>query len=74
MLQYYMHARHLALSRTFPDKFEMEPCAPPKVKPAFRDEFICILAPLTKRKECDSVCVRVCVTEREKRVSKICFN
>lgn len=32
MLQYYMHARHLALSRTFPDKFEMEPSAPLKVK------------------------------------------
>uniref|UniRef100_A0A672UQW0 Glycogen [starch] synthase n=1 Tax=Strigops habroptila TaxID=2489341 RepID=A0A672UQW0_STRHB len=30
--RYYMHARHLALSRTFPDKFEMEPCAPPKTE------------------------------------------
>ncbi|NXS74959.1 GYS2 protein, partial [Pandion haliaetus] len=30
--RYYMHARHLALSRTFPDKFEMEPSAPLKVK------------------------------------------
>ncbi|KAH0617139.1 hypothetical protein JD844_028839 [Phrynosoma platyrhinos] len=28
--RYYMHARHLALSRTFPEKFEMEPNAPPK--------------------------------------------
>ncbi|XP_034298026.1 glycogen [starch] synthase, liver [Pantherophis guttatus] len=27
--RYYMHARHLALSRTFPEKFEMEPNAPP---------------------------------------------
>lgn len=40
LLQYYMHARHLALSRTFPDKFEMELSAPPKVKSAFGDEFI----------------------------------
>ncbi|XP_071280373.1 glycogen [starch] synthase, liver isoform X2 [Agelaius tricolor] len=30
--RYYMHARHLALSRTFPDKFEMEPSAPPKTE------------------------------------------
>uniref|UniRef100_A0A8C4VNM6 Glycogen [starch] synthase n=1 Tax=Gopherus evgoodei TaxID=1825980 RepID=A0A8C4VNM6_9SAUR len=30
--RYYMHARHLALSRTFPDKFEMEPNAPPKTE------------------------------------------
>ncbi|XP_053575102.1 glycogen [starch] synthase, liver [Bombina bombina] len=28
--RFYMHARHLALCRTFPDKFEMEPNAPPK--------------------------------------------
>ncbi|KAL7982195.1 hypothetical protein Chor_009793 [Crotalus horridus] len=31
-IQYYMHARHLALSRTFPEKFEMEPNAPPKTE------------------------------------------
>lgn len=37
LLQYYMHARHLALSRTFPDKFEMERSAPPKVKSAVGD-------------------------------------
>ncbi|XP_039365152.1 glycogen [starch] synthase, liver [Mauremys reevesii] len=30
--RYYMHARHLALSRTFPDKFEMEPNAPPQTE------------------------------------------
>ncbi|XP_010573729.1 PREDICTED: glycogen [starch] synthase, liver isoform X2 [Haliaeetus leucocephalus] len=30
--RYYMHARHLALSRTFPDKFEMEPSAPLKTE------------------------------------------
>ncbi|NXP36641.1 GYS2 protein, partial [Leiothrix lutea] len=30
--RYYMHARHLALSRTFPVKFEMEPSAPPKTE------------------------------------------
>ncbi|XP_009075706.1 PREDICTED: glycogen [starch] synthase, liver isoform X2 [Acanthisitta chloris] len=30
--RYYMHARHLALSRTFPEKFEMEPSAPPKTE------------------------------------------
>ncbi|NXB22423.1 GYS2 protein, partial [Rhagologus leucostigma] len=30
--RYYMHARHLALSRTFPAKFEMEPSAPPKTE------------------------------------------
>ncbi|XP_053892850.1 glycogen [starch] synthase, liver [Malaclemys terrapin pileata] len=30
--RYYMHARHLALSRTFPDKFELEPNAPPKTE------------------------------------------
>uniref|UniRef100_A0A8U7MED2 Glycogen [starch] synthase n=1 Tax=Corvus moneduloides TaxID=1196302 RepID=A0A8U7MED2_CORMO len=30
--RYYMHARHLALSRAFPDKFEMEPSAPPKTE------------------------------------------
>ncbi|KAK9400177.1 glycogen [Crotalus adamanteus] len=30
--RYYMHARHLALSRTFPEKFEMEPNAPPKTE------------------------------------------
>uniref|UniRef100_A0A8C3TWD5 Glycogen [starch] synthase n=1 Tax=Catharus ustulatus TaxID=91951 RepID=A0A8C3TWD5_CATUS len=30
--RYYMHARHLALSRTFPDKFEMERSAPPKTE------------------------------------------
>ncbi|XP_019327540.1 PREDICTED: glycogen [starch] synthase, liver isoform X2 [Aptenodytes forsteri] len=30
--RYYIHARHLALSRTFPDKFEMEPSAPPKTE------------------------------------------
>ncbi|KAM5172375.1 glycogen [starch] synthase, liver isoform 2-T2 [Mantella aurantiaca] len=30
--RFYMHARHLALCRMFPDKFEMEPSAPPKVK------------------------------------------
>ncbi|XP_072000872.1 glycogen [starch] synthase, liver-like [Engystomops pustulosus] len=28
--RFYMHGRHLALSRMFPDKFEMEPSAPPK--------------------------------------------
>lgn len=51
MLQYYMHARHLALSRTFPDKFEMEPSAPPKVKSAFGDEFIYILGTLQRERE-----------------------
>ncbi|XP_059582580.1 glycogen [starch] synthase, liver isoform X3 [Alligator mississippiensis] len=30
--RYYMHARHLALSRAFPEKFEMEPSAPPKTE------------------------------------------
>ncbi|XP_010166569.1 glycogen [starch] synthase, liver, partial [Antrostomus carolinensis] len=30
--RYYVHARQLALSRTFPDKFEMEPSAPPKTE------------------------------------------
>lgn len=70
MLQYYIHARHLALSRTFPDKFEMEPSAPPKVKSAFGDEFICILATLQREKEC------VCMwqKEREKGVSKFYFS
>lgn len=52
-----MHARHLALSRTFPDKFEMEPSAPPKVKSAFRDKLLCILATLER--------VGVCQKERE---------
>ncbi|XP_075459047.1 glycogen [starch] synthase, liver [Ascaphus truei] len=28
--RFYMHARHLALSKMFPEKFEMEPNAPPK--------------------------------------------
>ncbi|XP_075066910.1 glycogen [starch] synthase, liver [Mixophyes fleayi] len=28
--RFYMHTRHLALCRMFPDKFEMEPSAPPK--------------------------------------------
>lgn len=65
LLQYYMHARHLALSRTFPDKFEMEPSAPPKVKSAFGDEFIFILTTL-QRERGKSV--------REKRVSKFGFN
>lgn len=72
MLQYYMHARHLALSRTFPDKFEMEPSAPPKVKSAFGDEFICILATLQRagggKRE------RKKKRERERKVSKFCFN
>ncbi|KAG9345649.1 hypothetical protein JZ751_008793, partial [Albula glossodonta] len=27
--RFYMHARHLALSRAFPDKFKMDPTAPP---------------------------------------------
>uniref|UniRef100_A0A8C3M2G9 Glycogen [starch] synthase n=1 Tax=Chrysolophus pictus TaxID=9089 RepID=A0A8C3M2G9_CHRPC len=54
--RYYMHARHLALSRTFPDKFEMEPCAPPKVKSAFRDEFICIFSYFTERRK-KNMCV-----------------
>lgn len=62
LLQYYMHARHLALSRTFPVKFEMEPSAPPTVKSAFGDEFILI----TLQGERKSV--------REKRVSKLGFN
>lgn len=31
-LQFYMHARHLALSRAFPDKFKMEQVAPLKVR------------------------------------------
>jgi len=61
MLQYYMHARHLALSRTFPDKFEMEPSAPPKVKSSFGDEFICILAALQRERE------KVRVAEKERR-------
>lgn len=66
-LQYYMHARHLALSRTFPDKFEMEPCAPPKVKSAFRDELICVFSYFTERRK------GICVCER-KRVSKVLLN
>lgn len=28
--RFYMHGRHLALCRMFPEKFEMEPSAPPK--------------------------------------------
>ncbi|XP_073505588.1 glycogen [starch] synthase, liver [Phyllobates terribilis] len=28
--RFYMHSRHLALCRMFPEKFEMEPSAPPK--------------------------------------------
>ncbi|XP_053320678.1 glycogen [starch] synthase, liver [Spea bombifrons] len=28
--RFYMHARHLALCRSFPDRFQMEPSAPPK--------------------------------------------
>lgn len=62
LLQYYMHARHLALSRTFPVKFEMEPSAPPKVKSAFRDEFI-LTALQGERK-----------SARKKRVGKFGFN
>ncbi|KAG2469455.1 GYS2 protein, partial [Polypterus senegalus] len=30
--RYYMHARHLALSRAFPDKFKMDPTAPPQTE------------------------------------------
>lgn len=30
--RFYTHARHLALSRMFPDKFHMEPSAPPKTE------------------------------------------
>ncbi|XP_056409803.1 glycogen [starch] synthase, liver-like [Hyla sarda] len=30
--RFYMHGRHLALCRMFPDKFEMEPSAPPKTE------------------------------------------
>ncbi|XP_040293738.1 glycogen [starch] synthase, liver isoform X1 [Bufo bufo] len=30
--RFYMHGRHLALCRMFPDKFEMEPNAPPKTE------------------------------------------
>lgn len=30
--RFYRHARHLALCRMFPDKFEMEPSAPPKTE------------------------------------------
>lgn len=30
--QFYIHARHLALSRAFPDKFKMDPMAPLKVR------------------------------------------
>ncbi|XP_077791441.1 glycogen [starch] synthase, liver isoform X1 [Podarcis muralis] len=30
--RFYMHARHLALSRTFPEKFVLEPNAPPKTE------------------------------------------
>ncbi|XP_068134057.1 glycogen [starch] synthase, liver isoform X2 [Hyperolius riggenbachi] len=30
--RFYMHARHLALCRMFPDEFEMEPSAPPKTE------------------------------------------
>ncbi|KAM9312512.1 glycogen [starch] synthase, liver [Gastrophryne carolinensis] len=30
--RFYMHARHLALSRMFPDRFKMEPNAPPKTE------------------------------------------
>ncbi|XP_023410517.1 glycogen [starch] synthase, liver isoform X2 [Loxodonta africana] len=29
LVRYYQHARHLTLSRAFPDKFHMEPTAPP---------------------------------------------
>uniref|UniRef100_A0A8C7FLF5 Glycogen [starch] synthase n=1 Tax=Oncorhynchus kisutch TaxID=8019 RepID=A0A8C7FLF5_ONCKI len=31
-LQFYMHARSLALRRAFPDKFKMEPLAPPQTE------------------------------------------
>ncbi|XP_073337039.1 glycogen [starch] synthase, liver [Pagrus major] len=30
--RFYIHARHLALSRAFPDKFKMDPMAPPKTE------------------------------------------
>uniref|UniRef100_H3AMW4 Glycogen [starch] synthase n=1 Tax=Latimeria chalumnae TaxID=7897 RepID=H3AMW4_LATCH len=30
--RYYMHARHLGLSRAFPNKFKMEPIAPPRTE------------------------------------------
>ncbi|XP_063785468.1 glycogen [starch] synthase, liver [Pseudophryne corroboree] len=30
--RFYIHTRHLALCRMFPDKFEMEPSAPPKTE------------------------------------------
>ncbi|XP_033883272.1 glycogen [starch] synthase, liver isoform X1 [Acipenser ruthenus] len=30
--RYYMHARHLTLSRAFPDKFKMDPTAPPQTE------------------------------------------
>ncbi|KAG7456203.1 hypothetical protein MATL_G00249230 [Megalops atlanticus] len=30
--RFYMHARHLALSRAFPDKFKMDPTAPPQTE------------------------------------------
>jgi len=30
--QFYVHARALALNRAFPDKFNMDPTAPPKVR------------------------------------------
>jgi hypothetical protein len=33
-----MHARSLALSRAFPDKFKMEPLAPPQVR--YGGEFV----------------------------------
>lgn len=69
MLQYYMHARHLALSRTFPDKFEMEPSAPPKVKSAFGEEFICILATLQREGESVCQCVCMCVWKKERKES-----
>uniref|UniRef100_A0A4W5NR34 Glycogen [starch] synthase n=1 Tax=Hucho hucho TaxID=62062 RepID=A0A4W5NR34_9TELE len=37
-LQFYMHARSLALSRAFPDKFKMEPLAPPQVRGESEDD------------------------------------
>lgn len=30
--RFYIHARHLALSRAFPDKYKMDPMAPPKTE------------------------------------------
>lgn len=39
--QFYIHARHMALSRAFPDKFKVDPMGPLKVRNATQGTFIC---------------------------------